>query len=148
MGVGCRLWRMPPSWFRNDWSEVAEVMAVGRWFQSLIVRVKELNMTGWLLCSWCRGCAHLVLGSACWQKLMKLMSTNPMLISTAAGVGCGAYCVQGCSISDCRAAIVRYQVSCFWSCCRRTLLLDDVPFQAPGRLFACRGPIQFRHTPV
>ena len=25
---------MPPSWLRNDWSEVAEVMAVGRWFQS------------------------------------------------------------------------------------------------------------------
>ena len=23
VGVGCRLWRLPPSWFRNDWSEVA-----------------------------------------------------------------------------------------------------------------------------
>jgi len=30
VGVGCRVWRLPPSWFRNDWSEVAEVMAVGR----------------------------------------------------------------------------------------------------------------------
>ena len=45
--VGCRLWRLPPSWFRNDWSEVAEVMAVRRWFQSLMVRgKKELNRTG------------------------------------------------------------------------------------------------------
>ena len=26
--------------------------------------------------------------------------------------------------------------------------LDDVHFQAPGRLFACRGPRQFMHTPV
>ena len=34
MVVGCRFWRMPPSWLRKDWSEVAEVMAVGRWFQS------------------------------------------------------------------------------------------------------------------
>ena len=42
------MWRLPPSWFRNDWSEVAEVMAVGRWFQSLTVRgKKELNRTGW-----------------------------------------------------------------------------------------------------
>ena len=109
---------------------------------------KELNMTGWLVCSWCRGCAPLVLGSACWQKLVKLMSTNPMLIGTAPGVGRWAYCVQGCSISDFWAVIVRYQVSCLSSCCRRTLLLDDVHFQAPGRLFAGRGPRQFMHTPV
>ena len=35
VGVGCccRLRRLPPSRFRNDRSEVAEVMAVGRWFQ-------------------------------------------------------------------------------------------------------------------
>ena len=50
--------------------------------------------------------------------------------STAPGVGCGACVVQGCSISECQAAIVWYQASCFWSCCRHTLLLDAVPFQA------------------
>ena len=55
MGVGCRLWRLPPSWFWNDGNEVAEVMAIGTWFQSLMVRgKKELNRTGWLVCSWCR----------------------------------------------------------------------------------------------
>ena len=44
LGVGCRLWRLPPSWFQDDWSEVAEVMAVERWFQPLMVRgKKELN---------------------------------------------------------------------------------------------------------
>ena len=64
VGVGCRVWRLPPSWFRNDWSEVAELMAVGRWFQSLMVQgKKELNRTGWWVCSWCRRCAPLVLGS-------------------------------------------------------------------------------------
>ena len=26
--AGHRLWRLPPSWFWNDWSEVTEVMAV------------------------------------------------------------------------------------------------------------------------
>ena len=50
--------------------------------------------------------------------------------STAPGGGCGACIVQGCSILDCRAAIVWYQASCFWSCCTHTLLLDAVPFQA------------------
>ena len=44
LAAGCG--RLPPSWFRNDWSEVAEVMAVGRWFQSLMVLGKELNRTG------------------------------------------------------------------------------------------------------
>ena len=40
------LWSLPTSWFRNDWSEVAEVIAVGRWFQSLTVRGKMgLNRT-------------------------------------------------------------------------------------------------------
>ena len=29
------MWRLPLSWFRNDWSKVAEVMAVCRGFQSL-----------------------------------------------------------------------------------------------------------------
>jgi len=29
VGVGCRLRRLPPDWFRNHWSEAAEVMAVG-----------------------------------------------------------------------------------------------------------------------
>ena len=29
---GYRLQRLPPSWFQNDWSEVAGVMAVGRWY--------------------------------------------------------------------------------------------------------------------
>ena len=33
VAVCCRL---PPSWFRNGLSEVAEVTAVGRWLQSLI----------------------------------------------------------------------------------------------------------------
>jgi len=81
VGVGCRVWRLPPSWFRNDWSEVAEVMAVGRWFQSLMVQgKKELNRTGWWVCSWCRRCAPLVLGSVCWQNSMRLMSTNPALL--------------------------------------------------------------------
>ena len=28
LGVVCRGWGLPPSWFWNDWSEVAEVMAV------------------------------------------------------------------------------------------------------------------------
>ena len=80
-GVGCRLWSLPPSWFRNDWSEVAEVMAVGRWFQSLMVQgKKELNRTGWWVCSWCRRCAPLVLGSVSWQNPTRLMSTNPLLI--------------------------------------------------------------------
>ena len=59
MGVGCRLCRLPPSWLQNDWSEVAEVMAVGRRFHSLMVwGKKELNRTGRLVCSWCRCCAR------------------------------------------------------------------------------------------
>ena len=46
LAAGCGS-RLPPSWFRNDWSEVAEMVAVGRWFQSLMVRgMKELNRTG------------------------------------------------------------------------------------------------------
>jgi len=28
VGVGCRFWRLPPRWFRNGWSEAAEVMAL------------------------------------------------------------------------------------------------------------------------
>ena len=28
--MGCRLWRLPPSQFRNDWSEVAEAIAASR----------------------------------------------------------------------------------------------------------------------
>ena len=27
VGVDCRLWRLLPSWFWDDWSEVTEVMA-------------------------------------------------------------------------------------------------------------------------
>ena len=41
------LWRLPPNCFRNDWSEAAEVMAIGRWFQShMLCGKKELNRTG------------------------------------------------------------------------------------------------------
>ena len=36
----------------------------------------ELNGTGWLVCSWCRRYAPLVLGSVCWQEPMRLMSTT------------------------------------------------------------------------
>ena len=36
MGIGCVI----------GLSEVVEVMAVGKWFQSLIVQGKELNRTG------------------------------------------------------------------------------------------------------
>jgi len=46
VSAGCGL-KLPPSWVRNDWSEIAEVVAVGRWFQSLMVRgKKELDRTG------------------------------------------------------------------------------------------------------
>ena len=66
LGVGCRLWRLPPSWFQDDWSEVAEVVAVERWFQSLMVRgKKELNSDDWCV----PGVdAPLILGSACKQR--------------------------------------------------------------------------------
>ena len=81
VGIACRLWRLPPSWFRNDRSEVAEVMSVGRRFQSLMVRrKKQLNRTGCLVFPWCRRCAPVVMGSPCWQKPVMLMSTNPLLI--------------------------------------------------------------------
>ena len=80
MGAGCRLWRLLPSWFR-DWSEAGEVAVTGRWFQSLIVwGKKELNRTGCLVCSWCSRWAPLVLGSAWGQKLVRSISTNPLLI--------------------------------------------------------------------
>ena len=53
----------------------------GRWFQSLIVwGKKELNRTGCLVCSWCSRWAPLVLGSAWGQKLVRSISTNPLLI--------------------------------------------------------------------
>ena len=70
VSAGCGS-RLPPSWVRNDWSETAEVVAVGRWFQSLMVRgKKELDRTGWLVWSRCRRCDPLVPGSACWQKMV------------------------------------------------------------------------------
>ena len=51
MGVGCRLWRLISSWLWNNWNEVAEMMAVGGWFQSLMVLegVKQNRMNGALL---------------------------------------------------------------------------------------------------
>ena len=46
LAAGCGS-RMQPSWLRNDWTGVAEVMAVGRRLQSLMVLGrKELNRTG------------------------------------------------------------------------------------------------------
>ena len=29
VGVGCRLWRLISNWLRNNWKEVAEMMAAG-----------------------------------------------------------------------------------------------------------------------
>ena len=103
--------------------------------------VKQDRMIGvFLVYTLCSSCP----GSACWQKLVRLISIIPLLIrySAASGVSRGSCVVQGCTISDCQAAVVRYQVSCLWSCCKRTFLLDNVPFQAVGRLSACtcRGP--------
>ena len=51
VGVGCRLWRLISSWLWNNWNEVAEMMAVGGWFQSLMVLegVKQNRMNGALL---------------------------------------------------------------------------------------------------
>ena len=48
MGVGCGLWIEDAAKLAlNDWTEVAEVMAVGRRLQSLMVLGrKELNRTG------------------------------------------------------------------------------------------------------
>ena len=45
VGAGCRLWRLPPSRFLNDWRGVAaEVVVMWRWFQSVMVHEKkELN---------------------------------------------------------------------------------------------------------
>ena len=139
VGIGCVI----------GLSEVAEVMAVGKWFQSLMVQGKELNRTGWLVCSWCTRCAPLVLGLHVGRSWWGWFRSSRCWSGTASGVSRGSCVVQGCTISDCQAAIVRYQVSCLWSCCKRTLLLDNVPFQAVGHLSACtcRGPRQLMRTP-
>ena len=58
------------------------------------------------------GIAPLVLGSTSWQKLVRLMSTDLLLIHYSTRSQLCVCVVQGCSISDCEAVIVRYQVSC------------------------------------
>lgn len=37
----CRLWRLLSSWLLNDWREAPEVVATGRWFESLMVWGKK-----------------------------------------------------------------------------------------------------------
>ena len=53
MGVGCRLWRLPSSWFLNDWREVAEVVVTLGDGSSLLWcgGKKEFNRTGWFMYS-------------------------------------------------------------------------------------------------
>ena len=97
VGPGCGLWKLPPSMLLSDWRIVAEVVVMGRWFQFIMVRGKELHGTGWLMCSWCSRWVPLVLGSTRWQKPVRLMSTN-LSSGTAFGVGCGLCVPQDCPI--------------------------------------------------
>ena len=125
LGVGCRLWRLPPSWFQDDWSEVAEVMAVGRCFQSLMVwgkGVKQDWMIGVLLvqtlCSSCPGvCVFAEADEDVDQPKVEHLESfvEPALFKAV--------------LFHCQAAIIWYQVSCLWNCCRHTLMLNTVPFQ-------------------
>ena len=74
---GCRLWRLQPSWARKDCHEGAAVMEIGRWFQSdTVLGKKELNRTGWCICSWYRHCAPLALESEWWIKFVYNVVVN------------------------------------------------------------------------
>ena len=79
LGVDCSLWRLLPSWLWNDWScwgySSRKMVPV-----SYGAGKERVNRIEWLVWSWSRHCALLVLGSVHWQKLMSLMSTNPLLI--------------------------------------------------------------------
>ena len=128
--------KLVPEWL--DWVKLL------RWWQSGNGTgkegVKQDRMIGVLLVyTLCSSCP----GSACWQKLVRLISINPLLIrysirSQSWILRCSrlfhfrlpsSYCtVPGdLSSSDCTIP-----VSCLWSCCKRTLLLDNVPFKQLG----------------
>ena len=85
MEVGWRLWRLSPSWFLTGWREVTEVVT-GTWYQSAGCEKKELTRTGWLVCSWYSCWVPLVLETLRGQKLVSLMSTNPLFIRYSCGV--------------------------------------------------------------